>query len=96
MNLLKETLDILHENSLSEKDVLWVGDDDGITDWNNFAEIANVEYGHVFLSEVNLSLLIVGNDWWLERHECDGDGWWEFKRYPEKPNKKVTMNTVLL
>lgn len=26
--------------------------------------------------------MVVGDDWWLERHEYDGSEWWEFKRLP--------------
>lgn len=32
-----------------------------------------------------LDLLVVGNNWWLERHNYDGSEWWEFKRLPTRP-----------
>lgn len=33
-------------------------------------------------AEVNMNLMIVGDDWWLERHEYDGSEWWEYKTKP--------------
>lgn len=32
--------------------------------------------------EIDSSLVIVGDDWWLERAEYDGAGWFEFKKQP--------------
>jgi hypothetical protein len=31
-----------------------------------------------------LKIIVVGKDWWLERHEYDGSEWWEFKTMPDK------------
>jgi hypothetical protein len=36
-------------------------------------------------NEIPLSLVVVGDDWWLERGEYDGSEWWEFKRLPPAP-----------
>ncbi len=38
---------------------------------------------------VNPWLKIVGDDWWLERHEYDGKEWWEFKMLPKKPTQTI-------
>jgi hypothetical protein len=35
-------------------------------------------------------LEIVGDDWWLERHEYDGAEWWEYKTKPSMPESIVT------
>lgn len=96
MNLLNETLEILKENNLEPKDVLWVGNSEVKTDWDNFAKIADVNYDSGFgAQEVATDLLIVGQNWWLERHEYDGSEWWEFKRLPKEPKKKVTLYHVV-
>ena len=96
MNLLKETEKILNRHKLSSSDVLWVGSNDLYTTWDNFAEVANVEYDSGYGGqEVMSDLIIVGKDWWLERHEYDGSEWWEFKRLPEKPNKKQIITRVV-
>jgi hypothetical protein len=95
-NLLKETKEELEEHKLSGSDVLWVGSKDLYTTWDNFIEIANVEYDSGFgVQGVIFDLLIVGKDWWLERHEYDGSEWWEFKRLPIKPNRKQRITGVL-
>ena len=28
-------------------------------------------------------LVVVGDSWWLERHEYDGSEWWEYKEKPK-------------
>lgn len=60
--------------------------------WDDFAEIcADIEYDEDYGgAEINETLEIVGKDWWLERHEYDGDEWWEFKTLPNYPNSIVT------
>lgn len=43
----------------------------------------NIHYDNGYGSaEVNMNLMIVGDDWWLERHEYDGAEWWEYKTKP--------------
>ena len=92
MNLLNETLEILKENNLEPKDVLWVGNLEVKTDWENFAKIADVNYDSGFGGqEVATDLIVVGQNWWLERHEYDGSEWWEFKQLPKEPETKVTL-----
>jgi hypothetical protein len=96
MNLLEETVLILEEHNLTPKDVLWVGNTEVRTDWDNFAQIANVEYDYGYGSqEVAFDLLIVGKDWWLERHEYGGAENWEFKKLLKKPKRKVTLTKVM-
>jgi len=88
MNLLNETLETLEENGKQEKDVLWVGDYELYFSWKSFKEVANKEYDSGFGGEeVNSELVVIGKDWWLERHEYDGSEWWEFKELPMKPKK---------
>ena len=96
MNLLNETINILKKYNLDTKDVIWVGNYDLKTDWDNFAKISDVNYDSGFGSqEVATDLIIVGKDWWLERHEYDGSEWWEFKQLPKEPETKVILSTVV-
>lgn len=45
-------------------------------------------YGHhPGTEEVATDLLVVGDGWWLERHEYDGSEWWEHKALPAKPER---------
>lgn len=90
-SLLQETIEILNDNGKSPTDVEWVGKYDGYYTWEEFENQAkdiryNPSWGHL---EINMSLVVVGKDFWLERHEYDGSEWWEFKTLPIKPDKKV-------
>ena len=85
MNLLNETRDILSSNNKTFDDVLFVGDGSTHTKMTvkEFLEHANVEYnGGYGIEEINTKLILVGKDFWLERHEYDGSEWWEYKSMP--------------
>lgn len=103
-NLLKETIKCLHDNDKTEVDVLWVGRnyyDYKIKEyvcykntWEDFCLKANFEYdGGYGSTEIPMDLIVVGKDFWLERHEYDGSEWWEFKAMPIEP--KETRELVL-
>jgi len=95
MNLLKETIEVLNHYNLTEKDILWVGCLDFYVGADEFLKIADVKYDEGFGSpKVAEDLLIVGKDWWLERHEYDGSEWWEFKRFPLKPKRKIKLRAL--
>jgi len=89
-NLLRETLSLLAHYNLTVSDVRWVGNRNPYMTWEKFADLADNEYNSGYgAEEVQLSLKVVGDDWWLERHEYDGSEWWEFKSVPVKPEKKL-------
>lgn len=89
-NLLKETLEVLSDNGKSFDDVLWVGSGDGYITKELFLKLADVNYDSGYGGqEIAQDLLIVGEDWWLERGEYDGSEWWEFKTVPTKPNNQL-------
>ncbi len=92
MNLLQETLAVLEDNHKNPSDILWVGKDDGdyAMSWEDFTKIADIEYDDGYGgAEIEERLVIVGDNWWLERHEYDGSEEWRFKSLPIKsPNPK--------
>jgi hypothetical protein len=91
INLLEETLETLKQHEKSETDVEWVGSKEwGWFTWEEFKELAqNCWYNNSYgLEEIAVDLMIVGQDWWLERRSHDGAEWWEFKKKPEKPTEK--------
>lgn len=95
VNLLKETIGVLNENGKNPANVLWVGDTTLHFSWKDFEKMADREYDGGFGgAEVLRKLLIVGDDWWLERHEYDGSEWWEYKSLPVKPSKEFVMPSV--
>lgn len=87
-NLLQETLEVLRENGKTAADVKWCGSEKTWFTWDEFASVANVEYDSGYGSQkVAKDLVIVGSNWWLERHEYDGSEWWEFKTTPSQRGK---------
>lgn len=62
--------------------------------WDDFAGFADFEYASGYgRNEVSGELVIVGNDWWLERGEYDGSEWWEFKTLPRKPDSAIPLRS---
>lgn len=97
MNLLKETNEILKKYNKTLNDINWVGSTNNFVDVNEFIKIADVEYDSGYgAPEVAENLLIVGVDWWLERHEYDGSEWWEYKSIPIKPNNKFRLKALTI
>lgn len=98
MNLYEETIEILEEHGKTLDDVIGIcGADFQITK-DDFIKYSNTEYDAGYGSpEVAEDLLIIGADFWLERHEYDGSEWWEFKQLPQYkhlPFKKISALTV--
>lgn len=86
-NLLAETLEALKERNKSPSDVLWVGTNAARGSWDDFAALADIEYDAGYGgNEINENLVIVGDNWWLERGEYDGSEWWDFKTIPNPPD----------
>lgn len=94
-NLLQETLDFLKQYNKTPADVHWVGSGKAIGTWDEFAVFANFDYDDGYGgNEVDGSLVIVGDNWWLERGEYDGAEWWEFKTLPIKPNAPMQLRAT--
>lgn len=95
-NLLKETKDKLKIYGHTIKDIEWVGCRDYQIPLELFLRLADEEYSDGFgAQEVATDLLVVGDSWWLERHEYDGSEWWEYKSLPQKPKEIKTVKKVV-
>lgn len=95
MNLLTETKRVLFNRSKSLDDVVWIGCDEFRISLEQFEKLANVEYDDGFGGqEVAKDLIVVGKDFWLERHEYDGSEWWEYKEVPDKPKELKEIKTL--
>ena len=95
-NLLDETKRVLKAHNKKLNDIVWIGTDEEEISIATFIKNADMEYDSGWgANEVNMSLKIVGNDFWLERHEYDGSEWWEYKEMPVRP-PKVALNTKRL
>ena len=88
MNLLQETMNALKENGKTPADVRWVGraSISAKCSWDDFPKQADFEYNNGYgWPEIPKDLVVVGDNWWLERAEYDGSEWWEFKTIPKEP-----------
>lgn len=85
MNLLQETLDALKENGKTPADVRWVGRP-SIKAKCSWMEFENQAENLPTLCDTPFDLLVVGDDWWLEREEHREEEWWEFKTLPAEPD----------
>ena len=84
-NLLTETMEILADHGKTPSDVRWVGGGEHCSTWDDFAAIASFDYDNGFGGAEISPIVVVGDDWWLERGEYDGSEWWEFKALPVRP-----------
>lgn len=87
INLLKETELILAGHGRTLKDIKWVSSGGDLIPVDLFLIQADRFYDNGYGgAEVDESLIVSGDDWWLERREYDGSEWWEFCTTPVKPN----------
>ena len=83
INLLKETKKYLADHGKTLDDVKMVIVRDWIMPIELFTIQADKEYDNGFGSnKVDLSLMLVGDNWWIERSEYDGAEEWEYKTIP--------------
>ena len=95
INLKNETISVLNKNGKTVEDIVWCGGDSIEIPIDLFWKLADKEYDSGFGgSEVAVDLVIVGKDFWLERHEYDGSEWWEFKTIPIRPPYKRDVRTL--
>lgn len=108
-NLLQETITALEENGKTPADVMWVGTREAdesmyfygehkpsAGSWSDFEKLADFTYDSGFGGqEIYQTLVVVGENWWLERHEYDGSEWWEYKRLPIKPTGANPLSEIL-
>ena len=72
-NLKEETIAVLRRHNKEIKDIKWIGCSLFKIPINEFFELANKIYDSGYGGvEVAKDLLIVGENWWLERNEYDG------------------------
>ena len=93
-NLWTETVEFLEKYGKTLDDVLYIQGDDFEITKKNFETVAkktNYDGGYG-AQHVATDLVLVGEDWWIERFEYDGAEWWEFKSIPTRSKymKNVT------
>ena len=94
-NLLTETIKKLKFYKKTPEDIIWVGSREYKTTWSKFAKLADKAYDNGYGSaEVHPDLLVVGSDFWLERHGYDGAEWWEYKTMPLEPTEEKEFESL--
>lgn len=94
-NLKEETIAKLKEYGKNPEDIKWVGCKNFKIPISSFWKLADEFYDNGYgTKEVAEDLLIVGDNWWLERHEYDGAEWWEYKTVPNEPNKTIDVPSL--
>ena len=84
MNLLNETVKALAEHNKTLKDVLAIQGNSFGMSIEDFIDLSDTEYDSGFGGAlVADDLVIIGDNWWLERAEYDGSEWWEYKEKPK-------------
>lgn len=96
--LIEETVKGLEELDKTPAMVEWVGSRDGqyAMAWEEFVkQFADLDYDDGFgRQEIANDLVVVGENWWLERHEYDGSEWWEFKELPVRREDPKPFNKI--
>ena len=94
-NLVEDTIKFLAENNKTPKDVLYITDGVKECNWREFEEIGDFYFSNN-TDDLNMSLKVVGDNWWLERQEYYasnrgpereeyyGSNQWSFKTYPTR------------
>ena len=96
-NLWKETICDLAENGKTWDDVICVCCDDFKITKSQFEKLANREYNDGYGGvEVAQDLMVVGADFWLERHQYDGSEWWDYIPFAyEIPKNVIEVKSVI-
>ena len=95
-NLWKETIRVLEEHGKTFENVEYIqGTDFGITK-ENFEKVAKKSnYNSGFGSpKVAEDLVVVGDNWWIERRDYDGSEWWEYKEKPKQISKIKEVSNI--
>lgn len=94
-NLYEETINKLEKCGKTEHDIRWIGTSSGRYEYSDLKSLFDVNYDAGYgCAEINEGILVVGDDWWLERHEYDGSELWEFKSLPMMPEQVVKAKVV--
>lgn len=86
INLLDETVEFLEKYGKTMDDVIFIQGDAFEITRKNFETVArDTEYYSGYGAQhVPKDLVLVGEDWWIERCEYDGAEWWDFKSIPAR------------
>ena len=92
-NLYIETMEKLRVYNKSYKDIVAIQGYDFAIDVDDFFALAkNINYDDGYgTAHIATDLVILGEDWWMEREEYDGSENWKFR---QKPKLRTTTRKV--
>lgn len=94
-NLKEETLKKLKEYEKTVEDIKWIGCRSFKISPDLFWKLADTYYDAGYgTEEVAVDLIIVGEDWWMERESYDGAEWWKYKTMPIEPKTTKAVSTL--
>ena len=98
MNLKNETLQVLHNNGKRKADIKYVCGEDFQISPEQFWELSDTEYDSSYgAPEIAQDLMLIGDDFWMERGEYEGTEVWDFHTMPDTsgmPIRKITALSV--
>ena len=96
MNLKEETLKVLHNHGKGKENVKYVCGDDFRISREQFWKLADTEYDSSYgAPEIATDLMLIGDDFWMERGEYDGAEWWDFHTMPDTPRLPIREITAI-
>ena len=92
-----DLMDALSYHGKSVEDVKWVGSKDFSVPLDNFYNLCR-KIPYTEDSDIPTDLLVVGEDFWLERVFVNHDaiGLWQYRTFPVKPEKEFQLSTLSL
>ena len=97
MNLKEETLKVLHNHGKGKEDIKYVCGEDFQISLEQFWELSDTEYDPYGAPEIATDLMLIGEDFWMERGEYEGAELWDFRTMPDTtglPIRKITALSV--
>lgn len=98
MNLKEETLKVLNDHGKNKEDVKYVCGAEFQIGLEQFWKLADTEYDSSYgAPEIATDLMLIGDDFWMERGEYDGSEWWDFHTMPDTtglPTREITALSV--
>lgn len=95
-NLWDETISKLSKHGKTFEEVEYIQGNDFKITKENFEQVAKKTnyYAGYGSAKVAGDLMLVGEGWWLERHEYDGAEGWRFKETPSKINETKELKRL--
>ena len=97
MNLKEETLEVLDIHGKRKEDIKYVRGDEFQINLEQFWTLADTEYDPYGAPEIATDLMLIGEDFWMERSEYEGSELWDFHTMPDTtglPIRKITALSV--